>query len=164
MRANDLFAHITDQLIADIETGAAGSWRMPWHTLADAGTARAHGAPVAPAARVVACGPEGAQADAPACRAAVEANGGAPLGPWDDLRVAGVGGRDRELIPDGRLCSAGLDAYRGLDLPRPDWPATRTEAGARLTVTHRATIPHRGTFRLYLTGPGYDPARPLRWA
>lgn len=38
MRANDLFAHITDQLIADLETGAAGSWRMPWHTLADAGT------------------------------------------------------------------------------------------------------------------------------
>jgi antirestriction protein ArdC len=38
MRANDLFDKITDQLIADIETGAAGTWRMPWHTLADAGT------------------------------------------------------------------------------------------------------------------------------
>lgn len=38
MHANDLFATITDQLIADIETGAAGTWRMPWHTLADAGT------------------------------------------------------------------------------------------------------------------------------
>jgi antirestriction protein ArdC len=38
MHANDLFETITDQLIADIETGAAGTWRMPWHTLADAGT------------------------------------------------------------------------------------------------------------------------------
>ena len=38
MHAEDLFAQITDQLIADIETGAAGEWRMPWHTLADAGT------------------------------------------------------------------------------------------------------------------------------
>jgi antirestriction protein ArdC len=38
VHANDLFARITDQLIADIETGAARSWRMPWHTLADAGT------------------------------------------------------------------------------------------------------------------------------
>jgi antirestriction protein ArdC len=38
MRAEDLFAEITNQLIADIETGAAGDWRMPWHTLADAGT------------------------------------------------------------------------------------------------------------------------------
>ena len=38
MHANDLFETVTDQLIADIETGAAGTWRMPWHTLADAGT------------------------------------------------------------------------------------------------------------------------------
>ncbi len=37
MHANDLFATITDQLVADIEAGA-GTWRMPWHTLADAGT------------------------------------------------------------------------------------------------------------------------------
>lgn len=38
MRAEDLFETITQQLIADIESGAAGQWRMPWHTLADAGT------------------------------------------------------------------------------------------------------------------------------
>lgn len=38
MPANDLFATITAQLIDDIETGAAGTWRMPWHHLADAGT------------------------------------------------------------------------------------------------------------------------------
>ena len=37
MLANDLFAQITDQLVADIEAGA-GTWRMPWHALADAGT------------------------------------------------------------------------------------------------------------------------------
>jgi antirestriction protein ArdC len=38
MNANDLFTQITEQLITDIETGAAGTWRMPWHALADAGT------------------------------------------------------------------------------------------------------------------------------
>jgi antirestriction protein ArdC len=38
MRADDLFTTITAQLIDDIESGNAGSWRMPWHTLADAGT------------------------------------------------------------------------------------------------------------------------------
>lgn len=38
MHANDLFETITNQLIADIESGAAGEWRMPWNTLADAGT------------------------------------------------------------------------------------------------------------------------------
>jgi antirestriction protein ArdC len=37
MRAHDLFIRITDQLIADIEAGA-GTWRMPWYTLADAAT------------------------------------------------------------------------------------------------------------------------------
>jgi antirestriction protein ArdC len=38
MNANDLFTQITEQLITDIETGAARTWRMPWHTLADTGT------------------------------------------------------------------------------------------------------------------------------
>jgi len=38
MRADDLFTEITEHLIAEIESGAAGDWRMPWHTLADAGT------------------------------------------------------------------------------------------------------------------------------
>jgi len=37
MHANELFDQITDQLVADIEAGAA-AWRMPWHALADAGT------------------------------------------------------------------------------------------------------------------------------
>jgi antirestriction protein ArdC len=37
MHANDLFAQITDQLVADIEAGA-GTWHMPWHTLPEAGT------------------------------------------------------------------------------------------------------------------------------
>lgn len=38
MQSNDLFEQITNQLITEIETGATGKWRMPWHTLADAGT------------------------------------------------------------------------------------------------------------------------------
>lgn len=37
MKADTLFETITDELIAAIEDGA-GEWRMPWHTLADAGT------------------------------------------------------------------------------------------------------------------------------
>ena len=36
MHASDLFETITAQLIADIEAGA-GTWRMPWHRLADSG-------------------------------------------------------------------------------------------------------------------------------
>ncbi|MGW3207724.1 lytic polysaccharide monooxygenase [Streptomyces sp. NPDC001135] len=129
-----------------------------------AGPARAHGAPTDPVSRVYACSPEGGEATrSAACRAAVAANG-APFTAWDNLRVAGVNGRDRQVIPDGRLCSGNLPAYRGLDLARPDWPATRLTPGGRLTMTYASTIAHTGTFRLYLTKPGYDPGKPLRWS
>ncbi|NSL43151.1 lytic polysaccharide monooxygenase, partial [Streptomyces sp. 8P21H-1] len=83
---------------------------------------------------------------------------------FDNLRLAGVNGRDRQVVPDGRLCSGGLAAYRGLDLPRTDWPSTRLAPGAGLTLTYRSTIPHTGTFRLFLTKDGYDPAKPLTWS
>ncbi|MER6732267.1 lytic polysaccharide monooxygenase auxiliary activity family 9 protein [Streptomyces puniciscabiei] len=129
-----------------------------------AGSAQAHGAPTDPVSRVYACSPQGGDAArSAACRAAVTANG-APFTAWDNLRVAGVNGRDRQVIPDGRLCSGNLPAYRGLDLARRDWPATRLTPGAALTMTYASTIAHTGTFRLYLTKPGYDPAKPLRWS
>lgn len=37
MKANDLTAHVTSQIIDAIEAGAE-TWKMPWHALADAGT------------------------------------------------------------------------------------------------------------------------------
>lgn len=126
--------------------------------------ARAHGAPTDPVSRVVACSPTGGdRAGSAACRAAVAANGG-PFAAWDNLRLADVNGRDRQVVPDGRLCSGGLPGYRGLDLARADWPATRVTPGATLTVRYASTIPHTGTFRMYLTKPGYDPAGPLSWS
>jgi predicted carbohydrate-binding protein with CBM5 and CBM33 domain len=133
-------------------------------TTVTAGTARAHGAPTDPVSRVAACGPEGVKRTTAACRAAVDANGGSALDEWDNLRVADVRGRDREVVPDGQLCSAGLEAYRGLDIARADWPTTTLRAGAGFTLTYRSTIPHKGTFSLYLTKEGYDPAAPLRWS
>jgi chitin-binding protein len=129
-----------------------------------AAPAHAHGALDNPVSRVVACGPDGGRdAQSAACRAAVAVSGALPFTNWDNLRVADVGGRDREVIPDGKLCSAGLPAYRGLDLPRADWPATRLTPGAAFGFTYRETIPHRGTFRLYVTRDSYDPTRPLTW-
>lgn len=131
--------------------------------LGAAGPAQAHGAPTTPVSRVHACSPDGGSAaGSAACRAAVAANG-APFTAWDNLRVADVGGRDRSTIPDGQLCSGGLPAYRGLDLARPDWPSTRLTPGGTLRMTYVSTIPHTGTFRLYLTKPGYDPSQPLTW-
>ncbi|MFF4893347.1 lytic polysaccharide monooxygenase auxiliary activity family 9 protein [Micromonospora chersina] len=124
--------------------------------------ASAHGAPTSPLSRAAACGPEGGRADTPACRAAIAA--GAAVREWDNIRVAQIDGRDRERIPDGELCSGGLSAYRGLDLPRADWPATTLTAGARHTFRYRTTIPHKGTFRFYATTASYAPTRRLTWA
>ncbi|MET7902530.1 lytic polysaccharide monooxygenase [Streptomyces sp. NPDC005355] len=126
--------------------------------------AQAHGAPTDPISRTVACSPEGGRSTRSAACEAAGAAGGQGRADWDNLRVAGVGGKDRQKIPDGKLCSAGLDAYKGLDLARVDWPSTRLTAGADLTLTYRSTIPHTGTFELYLTKRGYDPARPLKWS
>jgi chitin-binding protein len=125
--------------------------------------AQAHGAPSDPPSRAWACGPEGGKlAATPACKAAVAASGS--LEDWDNIRVANVNGRDRQVIPDGKLCSAGIAGYRGLDLARTDWPATNLSPGATMTLRYRTTIPHQGTFRVYLTRSGYDASKPLSWA
>ncbi|WP_336208869.1 lytic polysaccharide monooxygenase auxiliary activity family 9 protein [Nonomuraea sp. LPB2021202275-12-8] len=123
------------------------------------GAAGAHGALENPVSRAAACGAESPlRSESAACAAA------AMPAEWDDLRVANVEGRDREAIPDGKLCSGGLDAFKGLDLPRADWPATELTPGADFTFRYRGTIPHKGTFRMYVTKDGYDPARPLAWS
>ncbi|MGW4913069.1 lytic polysaccharide monooxygenase auxiliary activity family 9 protein [Streptomyces sp. NPDC004270] len=128
-----------------------------------AGSAQAHGAPTDPVSRVYACSPSGGSAATGACKAAIAASGQNFVA-WDNLRVAGVNGRDRQVIPDGKLCSGNLPAYKGLDLARADWPATRLTPGARMTMTYASTIAHAGTFKLYLTRQGYDPTKPLTWS
>jgi len=125
--------------------------------------AQAHGAPDNPVSRAFACGPEGGSNNrGAACQAALAA--GNSLAQWDYIRVANVAGRDRQLIPDGKLCSAGIAQFRGLDLARADWPATTLTPGAAYSFSYRETVPHKGTFRMYVTNDSYDPTRPLLWA
>lgn len=125
--------------------------------------ASAHGSPVTPISRTAACAGNGTERDATACKAALTATGGF-LGAYDNLRLANVGGRDRQRVPDGELCSGGLESYRGLDLARADFPATKVGSGQRLRITYRGTIPHEGSFRIFLTKAGYSPERKLTWA
>jgi len=150
-------AHRTAALAASVTSALLlGMWA--------AAPAPAHGAPTDPVSRVFACSPDGGSpSGSAACKAAVAANG-APFTAWDNLRVANVNGRDRQTIPDGKLCSGGLSAYRGLDLARSDWPSTELTPGGTLTMRYVSTIPHTGTFKLYLTKPGYDPSQPLTWS
>lgn len=123
--------------------------------------ALAHGAPTTPLSRSAGCQPGGKWAGTAACKAVVATSGKLD---WDNLRLANVNGKDRQKVPDGKLCSAGLADFRGLDLARADWPTSSFAAGSQVTFTYKGTIPHQGTFRWYLTRNGFDPTKPLRWA
>ncbi|MFF1276915.1 lytic polysaccharide monooxygenase [Streptomyces marokkonensis] len=125
--------------------------------------ASAHGSMGDPVSRVAQCYAEGPESPASAaCRAAVAAGGTQALYDWNGIRIGDAGGRHQELIPDGRLCSAGNEAFKGLDLARADWPATAVKSGS-YTFKYRVTAPHKGTFKVYITKPGYDPSQPLAW-
>ncbi|MEU3608181.1 lytic polysaccharide monooxygenase [Streptomyces sp. NPDC035033] len=126
--------------------------------------AHAHGSMTDPVSRVAACYAEGPESpSSAACRAAVAASGPQAFYDWNAVNIANAAGQHRALIPDGKLCSAGNDKYRGLDLARADWPASRMTAGEH-TFRYKGTAPHRGTFALYVTKDGYDPSKPLTWA
>ncbi|MFJ8887300.1 lytic polysaccharide monooxygenase [Streptomyces sp. NPDC102402] len=129
-----------------------------------AAPAAAHGSLSDPVSRVSACFAEGPENPrSAACKAAVASGGTQALYDWNGVNIANAAGNHRQLIPDGKLCSAGNDKFKGLDLPRADWPSTPMKAGGH-TFEFRATAPHKGTFELYLTKAGYDPAQPLKWS
>jgi chitin-binding protein len=133
-------------------------------TALTAAPAAAHGSLGDPVSRVAQCfaeGPESPRSDA--CRAAVAAGGTQALYDWNGVRVGDANGRHQQLIPDGRLCGANDPAFKGLDLARADWPATSVRGGS-YTFRYRVTAPHKGTFTVHLTKPGFDPAAPLAWS
>lgn len=130
-----------------------------------AGAAYAHGSMSNPPSRVYVCkneGPESPKSEA--CRVAVVASGSHAFYDWNEVSLINAGGRHRELIPDGRLCSAGREKFRGLDLQRADWPATRVSPGP-FTLTYHASAPHaNSTFEFYITRQGWSPTMPLKWS
>lgn len=104
-----------------------------------------------------------------ACRAAAAVRPVGGTGSAEGLEAGtGVGipdvaRRHREVIPDARLCSAGRERYRGLDLARSDWPTTALTSGGTTTLEYRLNERHAGTLRFYLTRVTYDPTQPLTW-
>lgn len=141
----------------------AGLAPLALTTLA-AAPAAAHGSMGDPVSRVSQChaeGPESPRSDA--CKAAVAAGGTQALYDWNGIRIGDAAGKHQELIPDGKLCSANDPAFKGMDLARADWPATGVSSGS-YTFKYRVTAPHKGTFKVYITKPGYDPAGALSWS
>ncbi|MCX5128797.1 lytic polysaccharide monooxygenase [Streptomyces sp. NBC_00193] len=126
--------------------------------------AAAHGSMTDPVSRVAACYAEGPESPkSAACKAAVAASGAQAFYDWNAVNIANAAGKSKALIPDGQLCSAGNEKYRGLDLARADWPASPMAAGAH-TFRYKGTAPHKGSFELYVTKDGYDPSKPLKWS
>jgi predicted carbohydrate-binding protein with CBM5 and CBM33 domain len=131
--------------------------------LLPAAPALAHGAPVSPISRSAACAAGGGlDTGAAACKAALKANGG-PFGTFDNVRVPNVNGNDRKFVPDGQLCGGGLSAFKGLNIARDDFPATKVTSGKTLSIKYRTTAAHQGSFRVYISNQGYDPAKKLTW-
>ncbi|MGR8011417.1 lytic polysaccharide monooxygenase auxiliary activity family 9 protein [Streptomyces hypolithicus] len=133
-------------------------------TALSAAPAAAHGSMTDPVSRVSACYAEGPESPgSAACKAAVAASGVQAFYDWNAVNIANAAGNHKQLIPDGELCSAGNDKYKGLDLPRADWPSSKLAAGKH-TFRYKGTAPHKGSFELYITRDGYDPAKPLKWS
>ena len=95
--------------------------------------AAAHGSMDNPASRVYMC--KFVTPDDPRCQAAREANPQS-LYDWMEVNIGDAAGRHRDLIPDGKLCSANRAKYAYFDEPGTDWPATplKPDADGNFTV------------------------------
>jgi chitin-binding protein len=126
--------------------------------------ASAHGYVSSPKSRVIMCKDNGIENPSlPACIAAKAAGNIGFYSP-QSIAIGGVKDNHSQYIPDGKLCSAGVSGYGGLDLARTDWPVTQVQAGPREFVWTN-TAQHRTMyFRYYITKQGYNPANPLKWS
>ena len=126
-----------------------------------------HGSMELPVSRVLNCRLENPEnPHSAACKAAVAAGGTQPLYDWNGVRRGDANGQHRDIIPDGQLCSGGDPTFRGLDLPRADWPTTpvTSDSNGDAQFVFHATAPHATqSMEFYVTHDGYDPTKPLAW-
>ncbi|MFF8775509.1 lytic polysaccharide monooxygenase [Kitasatospora sp. NPDC015120] len=128
------------------------------------GTAAAHGTVTNPVSRVAACYAEGPETPkSQICKDVVALGGTQPLYDWNEVNLPSVAGAHQAQIPDGKLCSAGRDKYKALDLARTDWPASPVTAG-KVDFKFRVTAAHQGNQTIYITKQSWDPTQPLKWS
>ncbi|MCY1043830.1 lytic polysaccharide monooxygenase [Corallococcus sp. bb12-1] len=153
-------------MFAGIQKALASSLAVV--SLLSASLAAAHGSMEVPISRVYGCFKEGPESPkSAACKAAVQAGGTQALYDWNGVRQGAANGRHREIIPDGKLCSAANESHKGLDLARTDWPSTliTPDSSGKFEFVFHATAVHAtGYFQLFATKEGYNPALPLKWS
>jgi predicted carbohydrate-binding protein with CBM5 and CBM33 domain len=135
-----------------------------------ASPASAHGAVSDPPTRIYGCwdrwksnhADPAMQTQDPACWAAWQANPNA-MWNWNGIFREGVAGRHEQVIPDGKLCSAGNPIYAAADVPGP-WRATPKPYDFPLTLTDPSN--HGADYlKIYVTKQGYDArTEPLTWS
>ena len=127
----------------------------------------AHGTMEDPPSRVYQCfleRPEHPISDA--CKEGVKLYGPQDFYDWNVVSL-NSGGQHRQLIPDGKLCSATRPDSAALDLPRTDWVAKTIspDQNGNVTFTYLASAPHATkSFDFYITKDSYDPSKPLKWS
>ncbi|MNG76778.1 Chitin binding domain protein [compost metagenome] len=108
-----------------------------------------------------------------ACRAAFEAAGNAD---WERARLFDnwnaysqnlSNGDVEKLVPDEKLCSAGIANYDSINLPSADWNNTNLEVkNGRVTLDYVASQMHDpSVFRVFLSKPDFNPeTSKLKWS
>jgi len=135
--------------------------------------AQAHGVAMFPGARTFLCWQDGLRDNGqiipfnPACGAAVDQSGTTPLYNWFAVLRSDAGGRTTGFIPDGQICSGGTGGpfdFTAYNAPRTDWPTTHLTSGATIQFRYSNWAAHPGTFQLYVTRDGWNPAAGLNWS
>lgn len=126
--------------------------------------ASAHGYISSPKSRAFLCTAAQGGGSSAACIAAAAAGNASQYEP-QSINIGGANNNHESLIPDGKLCSAGIGSMNGLNLARNDWGSTTVSAGPRAFVWTN-TAQHKTTyFRYYITKEGFNPgAAPLKWS
>ncbi|MEU9670958.1 lytic polysaccharide monooxygenase [Streptomyces bobili] len=136
------------------------------------GDAQAHGVTMTPGSRTYLCYLDAKTSTGsldptnPACRAALNESGATALYNWFAVLDSNAGGRGAGYVPDGKLCSAGDRSpynFTGYNAARSDWPRTHLTSGRTIQVKHSNWAAHPGSFRVYLSKPGYSPSTELGW-
>jgi len=131
--------------------------------------AAAHGSTIVPGARTYLCYLDGLTdtgqiiPDNPACADAVDQGGTQPLYDWFGVLRSDGAGRTVGFIPDGEICAGGTTKYAAYNMARTDWPTTHLTSGATIQWRHSNWAAHPGSFNMYITKNGWDPAAPLAW-
>ncbi|HRJ73784.1 MAG TPA: lytic polysaccharide monooxygenase, partial [Terrimicrobiaceae bacterium] len=107
-------------------------------------------------------GPQNPKTDA--AKAAIAVAGTQAFYDWHEVNRQLPNHDYRTQILDGKLPGAGRDKYAGLNLARTDWPATKVSPGHYHCVFYAATPHDPSYFEAYITKPGYDPTKPLKWS